>query len=124
MTNLSIEELRRGRLDESTYWGRRTFLRSGRGWNDYCHFIVPLIRYAKPTPNPGSCSRRQERRAPTHSRIQVLLPVLELFEGHADRAVARADAPLASQPARKPGSSGRTSRPWLTHPISKSPSSR
>ncbi len=34
MSNLSIQEIMHGRLDEGASWGRRFFLPSGKGGND------------------------------------------------------------------------------------------
>jgi len=39
MNNFTNEEIRRGRLDEAAYWARRSFVRSGKGPNDYFHLV-------------------------------------------------------------------------------------
>ena len=41
MADFKNEEIRRGRLDEAAYWGRRRFLQSGKTANDFFHSDLP-----------------------------------------------------------------------------------
>jgi serine/threonine-protein kinase len=97
MNNFANEEMRRARMDEAAYWTRRSFLRSGRGPNDFFHLILPLMNMR------ADVERRvlleeAERTTPYFSRIQRLLAWLELDEGLVDRAVKRADEVVARAP--------------------------
>lgn len=97
MANFSIQEMMHGRLDEGAYWGRRMFLLSGRRCNDFYHLIVPLLNLR--ADREGRILLEEgERLAPAFARVQMMLYVLDLFEGHVDRAVSRADAVVAAQP--------------------------
>ena len=91
MANFSIEELQYGRIDEATYWGRRRFLLSGKRGQDFYHLVIPMLNLRA----DAECRvllEEAERRAPTFERIQMMLSILDLFEGHSDRALSRADA--------------------------------
>jgi TolB-like protein len=97
MANLSIQELTHGRLDEAVYWGRRGFLLSGKRGSDFYHLVIPILNL-RADRETRILLEEGERRSPTFSRVQMMLAALELFEGHADRALSRADALVASQP--------------------------
>jgi TolB-like protein len=97
MNNFSNEEIRRGRLDEAAYWTRRSFLRSGKLPNDFYHLTAPLMNL-RADAETRVLLEEAERTTPIHSRIQRMLTLLELLEGHADRAVKRADAVIARTP--------------------------
>jgi len=97
MANFSIEEVNRGRLDEATYWGRRGFLLSGKRGNDFYHLVVPILNLRADS-ETRILLEEGERRAPTFSRVQMMLSMLDLFEGRADRAVSRADTLVSREP--------------------------
>ena len=96
MNNFSNEEGRRARWDEAAYWGRRSFLLSGRGPIDFYHLINPLHNM-RADAESRVLLEEAERTAP-HQRITRHLAWLDVFEGHVDRAVARADALIAREP--------------------------
>ena len=98
MNNFSNEEGRRARWDEGAYWGRRSFLLSGKGANDFYHLINPLFNL-RADAEVRVLLEEAERGAPYHSRIQRLLAWLDVFEGRVDRAQKRADELIARFPS-------------------------
>jgi TolB-like protein len=97
MNNFANEEGRRARWDEAAYWGRRSFLLSGRGPIDFYHLIDPLVNL-RADAESRVLLEEAERTASYHQRIQRLLGWLDVFEGHLDRAVKRADVLIARDP--------------------------
>ena len=91
MNNFSNEEGRRARWDEAAYWGRRSFLLSGRGPIDFYHLINPLVNL-RADAESRVLLEEAESIASYHQRIQRLHSWLDLFEGHVGRALTRADA--------------------------------
>ena len=91
MANFSIEELNNGRFDEAVYWGRRNFELSGKRGNAFYHLAIPVVTI-RADAESRVVLEEGESRAPAFSRVQMLLSMLELFEGRTDRAVARAVA--------------------------------
>jgi hypothetical protein len=79
------------------YWGRRGFELSGKSGNAFYHLALPVL-CIRADAETRTLLEEAERRTPTFSRVQMLLSMLELLEGHPDRAVARADAMAASTP--------------------------
>jgi TolB-like protein/tRNA A-37 threonylcarbamoyl transferase component Bud32 len=98
MNNFSGEEGRRARWDEAAYWGRRSFLLSGKGGNDFYHLINPLSNLRADV-EVRVLLEEAERTAPYHDRIQRRLAWLEVFEGRVDRALKRADEIIARFPS-------------------------
>ena len=97
MNNFSNEEGRRARWDEAAYWGRRSFLLSGRGGNDFYHLINPLFNL-RADAEVRVLLEEAERTAPYHPRIQRHLAWLEVFEGRIERAQKRADEVITRFP--------------------------
>ncbi len=97
MNNFSNEEGRRARWDEAAYWGRRSFLLSGKAGNDFYHLINPLFNLRADS-EVRALLEEAERTAQYHTRIQRLLAWLEVSEGRVDRAVKRADELIARAP--------------------------
>jgi TolB-like protein len=97
MNNFSNEEGRRARLDEAAYWGRRSFMLSGRRGNDFYHLINPLFNL-RADAEVRVLLEEAERTAPYHSRVQRLLVWLDVSQGQVDRAVKRADELIARLP--------------------------
>jgi hypothetical protein len=97
MSNFSIAEGRRAHLDESAYWGRRSFQLSGKGPNDFYHLILPLFNL-RADAETRVLLEEAERTAPYYQRIQRLLAWLEVFEGQVSRAVKRADSVVSREP--------------------------
>ena len=97
MNNFANEEGRRARWDEAAYLGRRSFLLSGRGPIDFYHLIDPLVNL-RADAESRVLLEEAERTASYHQRIQRLLGWLDVFEGHLDRAVKRADALITRDP--------------------------
>jgi hypothetical protein len=98
MDNLSNHEANFGRLDESLYWGRRTFSLSGRTGNDYYHVAVPLLAL-----RADDIARRWlldgDRRFPEYLRLPNMLAMLDVTQGRLDEAVARSRALTVKAPA-------------------------
>ena len=97
MNNFSGEEGRRARWDEAAYWGRRSFLLSGRRANDFYHLINPLYNL-RADAEVRVLLEEAERTVPYHPRIQRLLAWLEVFEGNLERARKRADEVITRFP--------------------------
>jgi serine/threonine protein kinase len=97
MNNFSVLEGYFGRLDDSAYWGRRSFGLSGKRGNDFYHLIIPLLSLRSDA-ETRTLLAEAERRFPTFARVQILFSLLELFEGDVDRAVARTTAVVARNP--------------------------
>jgi tetratricopeptide (TPR) repeat protein len=97
MFNFSVAETWFGRFDSAVDWGRRGFALSGRRGNDFYHLIGPLlsIRADRQT---RTLLDEAERRFPTFARVQILLSLLELFEGQVDQAVARTKGLVTRNP--------------------------
>lgn len=100
MANFSIEELNNGRFDEALYWGRRNFELSGKRGNAFYHLAIPIVTI-RADAESRVVLEEGERRAPGFSRVQMLLSMLELFEGQTDRAVARAAAMFERSPTNE-----------------------
>jgi TolB-like protein len=98
MNNFSNEEGRRARWDEAAYWGRRSFLLSGRGGNDFYHLINPLFNL-RADAEVRVLLEEAERTASYHPRIQRHFAWLEVFEGRIERAQKRADELITRFPA-------------------------
>ena len=97
MNNFSLEEGRRARWDEAAYWGRRSFLLSGRGPVDFYHLIVPLLNL-RADAETRVLLEEAERATRYYQRIQRMRALLEVFDGQFDRALKRADALTARDP--------------------------
>lgn len=97
MNNFSNEEGRRARWDEAAYWGRRSFLLSGKQQLDFYHLINPLFNL-RADAEARILLEEAERAAAYSSRIPRLLAWLDVFEGQVARAVQRADAVVAREP--------------------------
>jgi tetratricopeptide (TPR) repeat protein len=97
MNNFSLEEGRRARWDEAAYWGRRSFLLSGRGPVDFYHLIIPLFNL-RADAETRVLLEEAERATQYFQRIQRLRAWLEVFDGQFDRALKRADALTARDP--------------------------
>ena len=97
MNNFSNEEGRRARWDEAAYWGRRSFLRWGKGGNDFYHLINPLFNL-RADAEARVLLEEAERVAPYHSRVQRPQVWLDVFEGRIDRAQKRTDELIARFP--------------------------
>ena len=97
MNNFSLEEGRRARWDEAAYWGRRSFLLSGRGPVDFYHLIIPLLNL-RADAETRVLLEEAERATRYYQRIQRLRAWLEVFDGQFDRALKRADALTARDP--------------------------
>jgi serine/threonine protein kinase len=91
IANFSILELTFGRLDESLYWGRRYFALSGKRGGAYYHFVIPMVNL-----RVDALSRRlledAERRFPRVARNQMMLAILDLFDGNLERLASRVSA--------------------------------
>ena len=98
MDNFANEEGRRARWDEAAYWGRRSFLQSGKGGNEFYHLINPLFNLRAYAETRTLLLEEAEPTATRFSRIQRLLAWLDVFEGHVDRAVKRADEEIGRFP--------------------------
>jgi TolB-like protein len=96
MVNFAGEEGRRARWDEAAYWGRRSFLLSGRGPIDFYHLINALFNMRADA--QSRVLLEEAERTASHQRINRYLAWLDVFEGHVDRAVKRADALIAREP--------------------------
>jgi TolB-like protein/tetratricopeptide (TPR) repeat protein len=97
MHNFSLHEAWYGRLDESLYWGRRSFELSGKTGNDYYHVAVPLLAI-----RDDDSTRRwlsdAERRFPNFHRIQQMLALLDVLQDQPGKAAARTVALNARLP--------------------------
>jgi TolB-like protein len=97
MNNFSGEEGRRARWDEAAYWGRRSFLLSGKQQLDFYHVINPLFNL-RADAEARILLEVAERAMTYSSRIPRLLAWLDVFEGQVARAVQRVDAVVAREP--------------------------
>jgi eukaryotic-like serine/threonine-protein kinase len=88
MNNLSAHESAFARLDESLYWARRAFGLSGKRGNDYYHVSIPLLALRADDVH-RAWLLEGERRDPTMHRLQVMLALLDLWQGRTDEAVRR-----------------------------------
>lgn len=95
MANFSIAEIHSGRLDEATYWGRRHFLLTGRRGPNFYHLVVPILNI-RADAESRVLLEEAARRPPASARNELMLSLLELYEGHGDRAIVRADALVAA----------------------------
>jgi TolB-like protein len=88
MVNLSFSESLFGRLDESLYWARRAFALSGKRGNDYYHVSIPLLLL-----RADDVHRKLlldgERRHPDFARLQIMLALLDVWEGRPQDAERR-----------------------------------
>jgi non-specific serine/threonine protein kinase len=88
MNNLSIHEAVFGRYDESLHWARRAFALSSKRGGAYYHPAVPLLGL-----RDDALTRRwltdAERLSPDSSRTQIMLAILEVFEGNNQAARQR-----------------------------------
>ena len=92
LSNFSIAEMQYGRLDEAVYLGRRGFLLSGK--RSFYHLVIPILAI-RADPETRILLEEAERRAPTASRVQMMLAMLEMHEGTGDKALARSKATAA-----------------------------
>lgn len=95
LSNFSIAEMLYGRLDESVYLARRGFLLSGK--RGFYHLIHPILSI-RADAETRILLEEAERRAPTDSRVEMLLGMLELLEGQGDKALARSKAIADREP--------------------------
>jgi non-specific serine/threonine protein kinase len=97
MSNFSVSELYHGRLDESLYWARRAFPLTGRNAGAYYHLVLPMLSLRADAVS-RTLLEDGGRRFPEFARIPILLDLLDLVEGNAEAAVARAAGLLARHP--------------------------
>ena len=97
MNNLSIAEMQYGRLEDSLYWARRAFVRSGKHGNDYYHLTAPMLSLRADS-EFRVLLEEAERRPDGWYRVPMMLAMLELLEGRQEAAVARADALAEREP--------------------------
>jgi TolB-like protein len=95
MSNFSIAEMLYGRLDEGVYLGRRGFMLSGK--RGFYHLVLPML-YMRADPESRILLEEAERRGLTNSRVQMMLAMLELYEGSGDQALARSRAIAEREP--------------------------
>ena len=88
MANLSFHEYRFGRLEDSLMWARRMFALSDRTGNSYYHVAAPMLALR----DDGLSWRwvnDAARRAPPHSRVELVTAYLEFVGGDGAAALAR-----------------------------------
>jgi hypothetical protein len=95
MSNFSIAEMQYGRLDEAVYLGRRGFMLSGK--RGFYHLILPILTMRADVES-RILLEEAERRGPTVARVQMMLAMLELYEGSGDKALARSKATTDREP--------------------------
>ena len=95
LSNFSIAEMLYGRLDEAVYLGRRGFMLSGK--RGFYHLIMPMVMI-RADAESRILLEEAERRAPSDARVQMMLGMLELFEGSTEKALARSKAIAEREP--------------------------
>ena len=95
MSNFSVTEMDYGRLDEAVYLGRRGFMLSGK--RGFYHLILPMLSM-RADAESRILLEEAERRGPTGARVQMMLAMLELYEGSGDKALARSQAVAEREP--------------------------
>ncbi|HEX7087147.1 MAG TPA: protein kinase [Vicinamibacterales bacterium] len=95
LTNFSIAEMLYGRLDEAVYLGRRGFILSGK--RGFYHLIMPMLTI-RADAETRILLDEAVRRTPTEGRVQMMLSILELYEGNAGQALELARATAAREP--------------------------
>jgi TolB-like protein len=95
LSNFSIAEMLYGRLDEAVYLGRRGFVLSGK--RSFYHLVMPLLSI-RADAESRILLEEAERRAPSNSRVQMMLGMLELTEGSVEKARARSRAVAERDP--------------------------
>ena len=81
-------------VDDAAHWSRRSFGLSGKLGNDFYHLVFPLLSLRADV-EARALLEEAERRFPAFPRVQILLSLLELFEGQLDRAASRTKALVA-----------------------------
>jgi TolB-like protein len=95
LSNFSIAEMLYGRLDEAVYLGRRGFFLSGK--RGFYHLVMPMIMI-RADAESRILLDEAVRRTPTDSRVQMMLGMLELYQGNTEQALARSKAIAEQQP--------------------------
>jgi TolB-like protein len=95
MSNFSVAEMYYGRLDEAVYLGRRGFTLSGK--RGFYHLVIPMI-YMRADAESRILLEEAERRTPAEARVQMMLAMVEVYEGSADKALARSRAIAEREP--------------------------
>ena len=95
LSNFSVGEIQYGRLDEAVYLGRRGFMLSGK--RGFYHLILPIL-YIRADAESRILLEEAERRNPTGPRVQMMLAMLDLYEGRGDLALVRSKAVAERQP--------------------------
>jgi TolB-like protein/cytochrome c-type biogenesis protein CcmH/NrfG len=95
LSNFSLAEMQYGRLDEAVYLGRRGFMLSGR--RGFYHLVLPIL-FIRADAESRILLEEAERRDPTVARVQMMLGVLEVFEGRGDKALVRSKAIAEREP--------------------------
>lgn len=95
LSNFSIAEMLYGRLDEAVYLGRRGFFLSGK--RGFYHLIMPMIMI-RADAESRILLEEAVRRTPTASRVQMMLGMLELYQGNTEQALERARASASRAP--------------------------
>ena len=111
VSNFSIAEMQYGRLDEAVYLGRRGFMLSGK--RGFYHLVLPILMI-RTDAESRILLEEAERRAPTNSRVQMMLAMLELLEGSGDKALARSKAIAEREPKNMEMSLHRVDIAYLT----------
>ena len=111
VSNFSIAEMQYGRLDEAVYLGRRGFMLSGK--RGFYHLVLPILMI-RADAESRILLEEAERRAPTNSRVQMMLAMLELLEGSGDKALARSKAIAEREPKNMEMSLHRVDIAYLT----------
>ena len=111
LSNFSIAEMQYGRLDEAVYLGRRGFMLSGK--RGFYHLVLPILMI-RADAESRILLEEAERRAPTNSRVQMMLGMLELLEGSGDKALARSKAIAEREPKNMEMSLHRVDIAYLT----------
>jgi TolB-like protein len=95
LSNFSIAEMLYGRLDEAVYLGHRGFFLSGK--RGFYHLVAPILSM-RADAESRILLEEAERRGPTVARVQMMLAMLELYEGSGDKALARSRAIAEREP--------------------------
>lgn len=95
LSNFSIAEMQYGRLDEAVYLGRRGFMLTGK--RGFYHLVLPML-FIRADAECRILLNEAERRDPTNARVQMMLGVLEVFEGRGDKALVRSRAIAEREP--------------------------
>jgi TolB-like protein len=111
LSNFSIAEMQYGRLDEAVYLGRRGFMLSGK--RGFYHLVLPILTI-RADAESRILLEEAERRAPTDSRVQMMIGMLELVEGTGDKALARSKAIAERHPKNTEMSFHRADIAYLT----------